>query len=603
MSLHYQEEINKLNQFISSLEKKSNQYSFLRLIYVVASIGLSFIVYNYLSDFLWISILVEFLGFAVVVRLHQKILSRLSEYKVKYQLIENELNTIKGEANIYSNGEEFINPQHHFANDLDIFGEFGLFHFINRAKTRLGKTKLASFFQEVADVKFDKILERRGAVNELSDKKEFSNQFQYLLFDNENEKGFKPVNTDEISKFELKNEKIYLYYSYLVLVLWCVVVYGLVTTQEWVGSLGIGLVIANFFVMSKVGKGVAAFMELISNSAETLEKLSQLIKLIGEASFTSKLLQSEVAKIGNGETFLKPLKDLSYMIQQLDIRRNLVGLVMLYAFFPFDIRLVKNIRNWFNQYPQLFDDLYDVIGQLEAINSLAILQRNKPEWVEVEYTDKEYVFEGVEMGHPLIFEGISGTQNEGVANSYHLKNDNRVSIITGSNMSGKSTFLRVAGINLVLSYIGSVVCAKQFSVGKPVKLITSMRISDNLRLSESTFKAELERIKLIVEAINSNQRYLFLVDEMLRGTNSVDKLKGSFALLEKLKENKDAFILVATHDLQLSEFESDNSEMTKNYHFDFDYHQGGFEFDYKIKSGVCEKFNASLLMKELGLNT
>ncbi|OHX65000.1 MutS-related protein [Flammeovirga pacifica] len=604
MSSSYQNDLIELQKEINRLEKKSNSLSFLRLILVIVTIILSVITYNFLPNFLWVTILFFISVFVVVVRIHHKVIDNLQEWKTKYLLTENEEKTLRGEVNMYDNGEEFISANHHFANDLDIFGEYSLYHFINRARTSMGRSKLASYFNEISDINYKEIKERRSAIQELSENKKFSSQFQYLLYGNDKDQGFKHIESKSLENFYLNKEKLYLVYSYLVPFGWLAVLYGLFSSQEWVGQLSVVLIVANFVVMNKVGKGVSAFMHLLNNSAITLEKLSKVTSLIGEEHFTSELLKREVLKIGDGKAFTKPIKELSTMIQQLDIRKNMAGLIVLYAIFPFDIRLVKKIRKWFQENPQLFNNLYDVIGQLEALNSLAILQKNYPEWVEANYTDnKEVVVDGENIGHPLIFKGLSGSEDGGVVNSYVLSKNNRVSIITGSNMSGKSTFLRVLGINLVLAYAGSVVCATKFEVGNPVKLITSMRISDNLRLSESTFKAELERIKLIVEAINSNKRYLFLVDEMLRGTNSVDKLKGSFALLEKLKENQEAFILVATHDLQLSEFENSNQEIANNYHFDFDYHQGGFEFDYKLKDGVCKKFNASLLMKELGLNT
>ena len=198
-----------------------------------------------------------------------------------------------------------------------------------------------------------------------------------------------------------------------------------------------------------------------------------------------------------------------------------------------------------------------------------------------------------ELGHPLI-----ATQKR-VDNSFSFSEAPTVDIITGSNMAGKSTFLRTVGINMVLAYAGAPVCAKRMDLSI-FRLLTYMRIKDNLIESTSTFKAELNRLKMILSEVELHSNAFVLIDEMLRGTNSKDKFDGSKAFIEKLIKIKTP-TLFATHDLQLSELEQIHPTSVRNFHFDIQLVGNEMEFDYLIKHGPCTKFNAAILLKQIGL--
>lgn len=200
------------------------------------------------------------------------------------------------------------------------------------------------------------------------------------------------------------------------------------------------------------------------------------------------------------------------------------------------------------------------------------------------------------MGHPLLSEGHC------VLNDFEWGNSNRLSLITGSNMSGKSSFLRAIGINTLLAYAGAPVLASSFEISLGYRIISYMRIKDSIQQNASTFKAEIDRIKRVVDSIVCNEKAFYLIDEMLRGTNSDDKLAGSLALLHKVAESN-TFAMVATHDLRATEVASKFSEVCKNYYFEYQTNGKDLSFDYKIKEGVCKSFNASLLLKSIGLDT
>ena len=185
-------------------------------------------------------------------------------------------------------------------------------------------------------------------------------------------------------------------------------------------------------------------------------------------------------------------------------------------------------------------------------------------------------------------------------NSFELKPKDKVIIITGSNMSGKSTLLRTIGLNMILGYTGAKVAASYLSI-PIVRIVTYMRIKDALEENVSTFKAELNRIKMILTVLEENNDAFILIDEMLRGTNSKDKLNGSIGITKKLLESN-AYSMIATHDIKLAELGNEDDRIA-NYYFDIDYKNGDLVFDYKVKSGICENFNASFLLGQLGIDT
>jgi DNA mismatch repair ATPase MutS len=272
----------------------------------------------------------------------------------------------------------------------------------------------------------------------------------------------------------------------------------------------------------------------------------------------------------------------------------LVGF-FLNLFLLWDIRQVIAIENWKRNNRQNFETAFDVIAEYEALISLASLRINYPEWCFPVIADGlGYTLIASQIAHPLI-----STDNR-VANDYELNDTFKIDIITGSNMAGKSTFLRTIGINTVLALCGAPVCARSMSVSV-VTMLSYMRIKDSLNESTSTFKAELDRLQMLLAAVEGDAKVFFLIDEMLRGTNSVDKYLGSKAVIKQLILKKGVG-MVATHDLQIADMEKQYPDYIRNFYFDIQVKDGEMLFDYKIKHGECKTFNASLLLKQIGIN-
>ena len=190
-------------------------------------------------------------------------------------------------------------------------------------------------------------------------------------------------------------------------------------------------------------------------------------------------------------------------------------------------------------------------------------------------------------------------KNKRVNNFIEIDDRGKLFLVTGSNMAGKSTYLRSVGINIVLAMAGAPVCADSFRLS-PVQLISSMRIADNLEESTSTFYAELKKLKTVIDHVNADEKVFILLDEILRGTNSLDRHTGSEALIKQLIRHKAAGI-IATHDLALAEMKTSFPDNILNYHFDVQVNNEELYFDYKLKPGVCNSLNASILMKKIGI--
>ena len=272
---------------------------------------------------------------------------------------------------------------------------------------------------------------------------------------------------------------------------------------------------------------------------------------IENEEWQSVYLKEQALKLKSNEGVLisDQIGQLSRLINKLNYRLNMVMKFVLNIIFLWDLRQVVAIEDWKRNNRQNIETAFDVVAEFEAIISLASLRINYPDWAVPQIADGEgYTLTAKSLAHPLI------NRKKSIENDFELTDAFKIDIITGSNMAGKSTFLRTIGINTVLALCGAPVCASAMQVSV-ITIITYMRIKDSLNESTSTFKAELDRLQMLLKAVESDQKIFFLIDEMLRGTNSVDKYLGSKAVIEQLIRKK-AVGMVATHDLQIAELEA-----------------------------------------------
>ena len=291
----------------------------------------------------------------------------------------------------------------------------------------------------------------------------------------------------------------------------------------------------------------------------------------------------------------RALRQLSSTVAATEVRLSPIPWLLANLFLLWDLRCAIRFDRWKMRHGGDIRRWLDCIAQFEAISSFALLKFDHPSWVFPAIAG-EAGGPGLCMrgaGHPLLDEGKS------VANDFELgPPGGSAGIITGSNMSGKSTFLRTVGCNLVLALAGAPVCAKRFEC-RPMRLYTSMRGADDLMSNTSTFYAELLRVKMIVDAAVDPSPLLFLLDELFRGTNSTDRHDGAVTLLGELSRPH-TLGLVSTHDLDLCSLAQTNA-LFKNYHFEERYEGGALQFDYLLKEGPSTTRNAMYLMRMVGI--
>jgi len=266
--------------------------------------------------------------------------------------------------------------------------------------------------------------------------------------------------------------------------------------------------------------------------------------------------------------------------------------LILNPFLLWNVRYACKVEKWILEHKDHIGRWFDAIGKFDAFVSLSFYTYNHPDYAFPEITDF-FVFEGKGLGHPLIKRDIC------VRNDVLLPKKPYFLVVTGANMAGKSTYLRTIGINHIMACAGMPVCAESLKIF-PGKLVTNLRTADSLADNESYFFAELKRLKMIIDRLKSDEELFIILDEILKGTNSEDKQKGSFALMRQLLALNGNGV-IATHDLLLGKLEQEYPDNVKNYRFEADIKSDHLIFSYKLKEGIAQNMNASFLMKKMGI--
>ena len=593
MQNYYTQKISALNDSLKVLSKKISQLSIIRLIVVLAGIYLIYLGYSVSNIIGVVAIISVIIFFAFLVKKHNKLIIQSEKNKQLIQIYQNELNTLST-PNIFGDGEKYKNPKHEYSSDLDVFGKFSLFNILNRTVTVQGEKILSDWLLSTSHPK-QSILERQEIIKELAEKKKFRDNFllTFYISDKENEDIGSIDKWVSVFKYYFKNKKILKVILYILSALTILsLIIGFVNPVWW--RLSIPLLTINYFISMKFKKRVELIHEHISKQEKLFLKYSALIKIIKNSEFKSKYLQNTQSELTGENQIEKELKKLSGLIKSLDYRLNLVVASILNLFLFWDIHYSYKIEDWMSKNSSKIKLWLNKIGDIDAHLSLSILYFNNPDWVFPLISDKELLITGQNIGHPFI------KKENRVDNNYSIEGKGKFDIVTGSNMAGKSTFLRTIGLNTILALNGCPVCAESFEVSN-VRLITYMRIIDSLEDNLSTFHAELERIKSILKYVEKNDNCFLLLDELLRGTNSQDRHVGTKALIKQMIKNK-ASGIIATHDLALTEMVYEHSNSIRNYNFGVKTKDDELYFDYKLTNGVCNSFNASILMKKIGID-
>ncbi|AZV57125.1 MutS family DNA mismatch repair protein [Clostridium sp. AWRP] len=572
-----------------------------RLRFLIFLLGIIFIVGLYIKNYYYMSLsifLVSAILFVLAVRVHEKLKQNTDFTKKLVKINCNSLKRIVGDWKEFNEkGENFRNVEHNYSWDLDIFGENSLFQCINCCNTYLGKENLKNVLSSPLGNSKD-IEKRQSAVLELSSKLKWRQHLEAQSSSIED-------NKESVSKLkEIVSTKNSTYRNKYIIVVFKIIpiVTIMLLFMSFVfhffnNSIGYAALVVQIILLLPGAKNRFSTLNTVFNLKSNIRSYEKTISLICKEEFQSDylkdlksmLLKKQNGKLKNAAEEIYKLKKISESISQ---RQN-IAYIILNIFFLWDYQCMFAFEKWREQNGSELYGWIETVGKFEMLSSLAVIAFDHSNWTMPQILDNSLVLKADSMAHPLLWD-------KAVCNNLDLNKNSKVALITGSNMSGKSTFLRTAGINLVLAYSGAPVRAKSFCCSI-MSIYTCMRISDNLEKNISSFYGEILRIKSIVEAANRGENIFFLLDEIFKGTNSIDRHTGAKILINELMDSNTCG-MVSTHDLELCDIERESNERVKNYHFREYYKDNKIQFDYKLHRGASKTRNALYLMKMAGIN-
>lgn len=581
----YKDQIIKFKKELSAIKRKLNLSSAIRLaVFLITGVGIYVTLGS--TQILVGCILLGIVIFLFLVSRHSKMQYTRDLTKALLERNEIELKVLKRDFYDLPDGSEFHHPEHVYSQDIDLFGRGSFYQYFNRTALQSGSQKLASLLlsNDIIDIP-----KKQEAVKELSKLPEWIHRFGAIASLVKTE-----VSADIVLKwlhdhrsFVPKHIKIVSrLFSVISLLVIGAYFFGFIAGWWVFIVFGIGLLITGRFV-----KKIGLLSSHTGKIQTTFTQYAQLLSQIENQEFRSHTLSRKRDKvISSSQSSSSILRKFSKHLDALDQRNNILIGILTNGFFLRDLSIVHNIERWITDNRDAVDEWFEVIAFFDAYSSLGNYTFNHPTQVFPDISDNKTTLNSNGVAHPLL------NPETAVRNDITIDND-EFFIITGANMAGKSTFLRTVALQIVMGNVGLPVVATS-AIYCPIKLITSMRTTDSLTDDESYFFSELKRLKFIVDEIKED-RYFIILDEILKGTNSTDKAKGSRKFIDKLV-GAGATGIIATHDLSLCEAANDLSEV-KNYYFDAEIIKDELFFDYTFKEGICQNMNASFLLKKMGI--
>ena len=589
----YTNNIGSLNKILKQLKTKSSKIAWARFVLFIATVlGLRLLWGN--STMVIVAIAAAGLvGFLWMLSLSSNNKKKQNNTSFLIELNEQEIEILNNNYLHRFDGAIFKQPTHSYENDLDIFGKASLYQYLNRCTSEQGNMLLAQRLLAAQSSKF--IVQQQEAVKELSTTMNWVQQFSAYGMANK----ITTSTEQKINNWLKEDNTSFKWQGWN----WFIHIYSAITVASLVlyvvdiipSGIFYPLTLVYFLFAFYQSKKVHNTYSQLGKIVDEVATLQVQLKWLEEANFSSKLLSTIQSIISRNNTTKASLQilHLKQILDRFDERLNVFLFFFLNSFLLWDARQMLALMKWKKSNKDLVHHWFHAIASTEVSISLATLYFNQPQFIFPTISNIHFEFTATDLGHPLIAE------NKRVTNSFTLNGTGKTALITGSNMGGKSTFLRSIGVNTVLALMGAPVCAKAFSISN-IELMSSMRIADNLAESTSTFYAELKKIQSIIEAVKAQRKVFILLDEILRGTNSLDRHTGSKALIQQLIR-QNAVAIIATHDVELANLENQFSNAIKNYHFDVQVANEELYFDYKLKQGICTSLNASILMKKIGI--
>lgn len=586
----YLSKVEHYSKVFNQTSKKYNSISLLRLLSIFFCLFMLFYYIKTNETGYAVTAFLFFAGFLFLMRIHSKLSFKRELTKAILKINEDEISYLKREKLPFENGIEFNDFHHPYAYDLDIFGEHSLFQNLNRTAVFIGKKTLAEKLLRLSSNEV--ILENQAAIDELKTKIDWRQDFEALAI----------VSTDSKSSYDslihwisFKNNSlskvlISLSIIFPALFFGFVIAY-FITSKAILLSYATYIFIFNLIILGRSLKRIQSEIAKADNIDKTIKHYSLLVQKIESEKFESKkLIELQKQLVSKNASASSHLKQLSELFSRMDTISNFVTAIVFNGSFLFNLHVLKALLKWKEDYAHELENWINIIGEFEALNSLANLAFNNADFVFPEI-NSEYKIGFENLGHPLLNPATR------VGNDTHFYPESFM-ILTGSNMSGKSTFLRSLGINMVLGGIGSVVCASKANI-HPLPVLVSMRLSDSLADSESYFFAEIKRLKQIMDALEEGPAFV-LLDEILRGTNSDDKRNGTIEVVKKIIAKK-AIGAIATHDIEVCLTTNEYPATLTNQCFEVEIQNNELHFDYKLRPGICKNKSATFLMQKMGV--
>lgn len=545
-------------------------------------------------------IVAVWLAFMALVRWHGHISYQREHHRLLAQINQEELNRLAGQLAGFDPGLRYLDAQHPYAADLDVFGAHSLFQLLNRATTRLGHDHLAGWLLRPAQA--GQVVARQQAAAELAPDVVWQQEWQARARHFPRQQADPREFSSWLARPDFFAGKAWLKPLVVLLPLavlgslgWWVLdgnYWPLVGVQALIAVLN-GRMAA---VRTEYAEQALAMRDALRATEAQLALFEQDPDRAWQASRLREL-QATLRQASHGAAATQRLGQLSRVAGLFRGREHPLGAVLLNSLLLWDLHAMWQLERWKRGLGPELTTVLEVQAELEALVSLAGWQFANPGYATPDMSPEPLEVTAEGLGHPLIF---SATR---VSNDFHTVGFGQTAVITGSNMAGKSTFLRTMGLNMVLALAGAVVSARRLRVS-PARVFSAMRTQDNLAESTSSFYAELKRLKLLLELSNSESEealpVFYLLDEILKGTNSLDRHRGARALLLQLHRRRAAG-LISTHDLELADLETEWPGQVRNFSFNSTFSEGQIHFDYHLTPGACRAFNASQLMQLMGI--
>lgn len=582
----YQQRTDLFSLELSSQQRVINRISILRLL---TALAVFLFIYLSFRDTIYVLALgTAVVAFAFLVRTHTKLFAQKVIKENLLKINKAELAAIKGDFSAQPFGIEFVNTQHHYSYDLDIFGEGSLFQFVNRASTFSGKQALAERLTTPLS-SAEEIKQQQAAIAELSSKLDFRQGLQAVGMDSHETKESKMQLLEWLRQPSLFASAIFWKFFLLLIPAFTI---ALIAASFFFSSFkpfAVLLVLLQWSVIGFYFKRVNLFHDYVSRKRNVLGQYSDLLRVINSEKFEALKLKNLSDVTHQAEAKIARLAGL---VRALDARLNFMTNLVVNSLLMYDLQCVYRLEMWKEENAHALELWLKAISEMEMLNSFGTYAYNHPSY-SFAIIQPQLSIIAIGMGHPLLEDGAC------VVNDVTMGTPQKALIVTGANMAGKSTFLRTLGVNLVLALNGAPVYAKEFTCSL-LGLRTGMRTADSLKDHQSYFYAELNRLHSITEELREQKPLLILLDEILKGTNSTDKQAGSIALVKQLLDFP-CLSIIATHDLALGELEQHFPTQVINYHFEPTIENDELSFDYTLKRGIAEKMNATFLMKKMGI--